>query len=133
MVFSWIRIALSFTSLLLLFACNSSDTASTPPSRIEKQKQIEKFVEAARKGESHTIILMLDNGLMNRQGALDQGLMAALEEEHTDLASFLLNRGADPKAKNSGSFTALMEATLFWRLPSFSPIDRVGSRSTRSR
>jgi len=113
MVFSWVRIALGFFALLLLSSCNSSDTASTSPSRIEEQKQIEKFVEAAHKGQSHTIILMLDNGMMNRQSALDQGLMAALEKEHTDLAAFLLNRGADPKAKNSGSFTALMEASLF--------------------
>ncbi|MEE9499048.1 MAG: ankyrin repeat domain-containing protein, partial [Nitrospinaceae bacterium] len=112
MVFSWIRIALGFVSLLLLFSCNSSDTPSTSPSRIEEQKQIEEFVEAARKGQSHTIILMLDNGMMNRQAALDKGLMAALEEEHNDLAAFLLNRGADPKAKNSGSFTALMEAAM---------------------
>lgn len=112
MLFSRIRIALGFVSLAILFACNSSDSTSTSPSRIEEQNQIEQFVEAARKGESHVIILMLDNGMMNRQTALDKGLIAALEEERTDLAAFLLNRGADPKAKNSGSFTALMETTL---------------------
>ena len=112
MTFLRTRIALGFASLLLVFACNSSDSTLTHSSRIEEQKQIETFAEAARNNQSHIIILMLDNGMMNRQAALDKALMAALEEEHTDLAGFLLNRGADPKAKNSGAFTALMEAAL---------------------
>ena len=112
MASSWVRISLAISISLFLFSCNSSDTPNSSPSRIEEQKQIENFVAVARKGHSHSIIIMLDNGMMNRQAALDKGLIAALEEEHVDLAAFLLNRGSNPNAKNSGSFTALMEAGL---------------------
>ncbi len=57
---------------MFLFSCNSSDDPPPVSSRIEKQKQIEEFAEAARKGHSHTIILMLENGIMDRQAALDR-------------------------------------------------------------
>ncbi len=113
MAFSFLRMAaLVGAALLFVFSCTSPDDPASQPSRIEKQKQIEAFIEAARRGQSHKIILMLENGIMDRQTALDKGLMAALAEEHTDLAAFLLNRGADPKTKNGDSFTALMEAAL---------------------
>ena len=118
MAFAWVRFgALSCAALLLVWSCSSSDDPGSHPSRIEKQKQVEAFIAAARQGQSHKIILLLENGLMDRQAALDRGLMAALAEEHTDLAAFLLNRGADPKAKTREGFTALMEAALLGDFP----------------
>lgn len=80
--------------------------------KASKKDNEKELLDAAFKGETEKVILLLDQGVNPEARASDEGtpLMYAALKGHADVVKALIEKGAKPNARNSDRCTALMEA-----------------------
>lgn len=81
-------------------------------STVLKTNNEKDLLDAAFKGETEKVNLLLDQGVNLEARASDEGtpLMYAALKGHVDVVKALIGKGAKPNARNSNRCTALMEA-----------------------
>lgn len=83
-------------------------------STVAAKTRLEKFMEAAAKGDRGAIEKFLEKGMdVNAKNSYDKtALMFAAYEGQSEIVAFLIEKGADVKIKRSDGSTVLMNAAL---------------------